>query len=36
LPRLELKIMDARGQGAEPIPKDEDLPVRVEWSSSAF
>jgi hypothetical protein len=36
LPRLELKIMDARGQGAEPIPKDENLPAWVEWSSSTF
>ena len=36
LPRLELKIMDARGQGAEPIPKDENLLARVEWSSSPF
>jgi len=36
LPRLELKIMDVRGQGAEPIPKDEYLPARVEWSSLSF
>ena len=36
LPRLELKIMDVRGPGAEPIPKDENLPARVEWSPLPF
>jgi hypothetical protein len=36
LPRLELKILDARGRDAEPIPKDANLPARVEWSSLPF
>jgi hypothetical protein len=36
LPRLKLKIVDARGQDAEPIPKDADLPARVELSSLPF
>jgi hypothetical protein len=36
LPRLELKILDFRGEGAQPIAKDENLPARVEWSSLPF
>jgi hypothetical protein len=33
LPMLELTLMDMRGEeGAEPIPKDANLPDRVAWS----
>jgi hypothetical protein len=36
LPLVELSFLDARGEDAEPLPKDMDLPARVQWSSSPF
>jgi hypothetical protein len=32
LPELNLNIRDKRGDGALPIPKPSNLPLRVEWS----
>jgi hypothetical protein len=36
VPLLELNFLDARGEDAEPLPKDIDLPARAQWSSSPF
>jgi hypothetical protein len=36
LPRLELRFLDMRGEGAEAFPKEMELPERVSWARSSF